>query len=376
MKGRANYLCRRKLYALRDQPVLSGLEEIDEYQQIAEWEQTTETGDRAELSGLPESSALWHKLDARSEACLGTTCPDYRHCFITEMRRRALESDIIIVNHHLFFADLAVRQMAAGAPDAGILPEAAAVIFDEAHELEEVASQLLRAFALECALRGFCARCRCAAARQGRREQHAGRSRSNCASGRACFLRRCRMSGDGRHPFSDREEFLESSGDLYLACAPRSSLLEAEMERLRDVDEAPGLRSACRGCAPISKFMLEAKATQHGVLAGAARCSTEVTRRKGLHPRSVAAGSSDYIPAGHADRRLASFCASWCWSRFPRWCSLRPRSRCRAALSTCASGSAFSRSARAGGAFALPLWRAGAALSAAADARSARGGVS
>ena len=72
MKGRGNYLCRRKLYALRDQPVLSGLAEVDEYQQIAEWERTTETGDRAELSGLPESSALWHKLDARSEACLGS----------------------------------------------------------------------------------------------------------------------------------------------------------------------------------------------------------------------------------------------------------------------------------------------------------------
>ncbi len=140
MKGRANYLCRHKLVALRDQPILSGLEEIDQYRQIAEWEKTTETGDRSELSELPESSALWHKLDARSDACLGSTCPDYRRCFITEMRRRALESDIIIVNHHLFFADLAVKQQASGAPDAGILPEAAAVIFDEAHELEDVAS--------------------------------------------------------------------------------------------------------------------------------------------------------------------------------------------------------------------------------------------
>src|ERR1700761_3035935 len=140
MKGRANYLCRHKLVALRDQPILSGLEEIDQYQQISEWEKTTETGDRSELSELPESSALWHKLDARSDACLGTTCPDYRRCFITEMRRRAPESDIIIVNPHLVFADIAVKQEAAGAPDAGILPEAAAVVFDEAHELEEVAS--------------------------------------------------------------------------------------------------------------------------------------------------------------------------------------------------------------------------------------------
>jgi ATP-dependent DNA helicase DinG len=140
MKGRANYLCRHKLVTLRNQPILSGLEEIDQYRQISEWEQNTEAGDRAELSGMPESSALWNKLDARTEACLGTTCPDYRRCFVTEMRRKALESDIVIVNHHLFFADLSVKQEATGAPDAGILPEAAAVIFDEAHELEEVAS--------------------------------------------------------------------------------------------------------------------------------------------------------------------------------------------------------------------------------------------
>src|ERR1700749_3554825 len=140
MKGRANYLCRHKLTTLRNEPILTGLEEIDQYRQIAEWEQVTETGDRAELSGIPEASALWHKLDARSEACLGSTCPDYRRCFITEMRRKALESDIIIVNHHLFFADLAVKREASGAPDAGILPEAAAVVFDEAHELEEIAS--------------------------------------------------------------------------------------------------------------------------------------------------------------------------------------------------------------------------------------------
>jgi ATP-dependent DNA helicase DinG len=140
MKGRANYLCRHKLVTLRSQPILSGLEEIDQYRQISEWEQTTDSGDRSELSGLPESSPLWNKLDARTEACLGSTCPDYQRCFITEMRRRALESDIIIVNHHLFFADLSVKQEAGGAPDAGILPEASAVIFDEAHELEEVAS--------------------------------------------------------------------------------------------------------------------------------------------------------------------------------------------------------------------------------------------
>src|SRR5438270_725683 len=140
MKGRANYLCRHKLYALRDNPLLHGLEEIDQFHHIAQWEKTTETGDRAEIDALPESSALWAKLDARTEACLGQTCPDWERCFVTTMRRKALESDIVIVNHHLFFADLSIKQQAANAPDAGILPEAAAVIFDEAHELEEVAS--------------------------------------------------------------------------------------------------------------------------------------------------------------------------------------------------------------------------------------------
>ncbi len=88
---------------------------------------------------LPEASLLWHKLDARADACTGQKCSEWERCFITEMRRTAMESDIIIVNHHLFFADLAIKLQAEGAPDAGILPEAAAVIFDEAHELEDVA---------------------------------------------------------------------------------------------------------------------------------------------------------------------------------------------------------------------------------------------
>src|SRR6202000_2815759 len=75
MKGRANYLCRHKLYALRNQPILSGLEEISQYQAIAGGEKTTETGDRAEIDDLPEASQVWAKLDARSDACLGQACP-------------------------------------------------------------------------------------------------------------------------------------------------------------------------------------------------------------------------------------------------------------------------------------------------------------
>ena len=260
MKGRANYLCRHKLVALRDQPILSGLEEIDQYQQIAAWEQTTETGDRSEISGLPESSALWHKLDARSDACLGTNCPDYRRCFITEMRRKALESDIIIVNHHLFFADLAVKQEASGAPDVGVLPEAAAVVFDEAHELEDVASSYFGlsvsnirfeelARDTDMLLRGKEGAERLPAATQQLRE----RARM--------FFAGLPMTSDGRQPFAAREEFLETSGDLYMSVRATLKLMEAEMERLTGVDEAPGLRKRVARLRSELEFLLESNAS-------------------------------------------------------------------------------------------------------------------
>jgi ATP-dependent DNA helicase DinG len=260
MKGRANYLCRHKLVALRGQPILSGLEEIDQFAQIAAWEQETETGDRSEIGGLPESSALWSKLDARTEACLGSTCPDYWRCFITEMRRKALESDIVIVNHHLFFADLSVRREAAGAPDAGILPEAGAVIFDEAHELEEVASSYFGlsvsnirfeelARDTDALLKGKEGAGKLPALTQQLRE----RAR--------LFFSELPMAGDGRQPFAAREEFLERSGDLYLSVTACLRRLEDEMAEMKGVDEAPGLRKRVGRLRSELEFLLESTAS-------------------------------------------------------------------------------------------------------------------
>src|ERR1700758_4686349 len=259
MKGRANYLCRHKLVALRTQPILSGLEEIDQYQKITEWERTTETGDRSELSELPESSALWHKLDARGEACLGTTCPDYKRCFITEMRRKALESDIIIVNHHLFFADLAVKQEAAGAPDAGILPEAAAVIFDEAHELEEVASSY---FGLSVSNVRFEELARDTDVMLRGKEGALGLPAltAQLRDRARMFFAGLPMQGDGRQPFTGREEFLESSGDLYVSVTATLRRLEAEIDGLKNIDEAPGLRKRVARLRSELEFLLESNA--------------------------------------------------------------------------------------------------------------------
>jgi ATP-dependent DNA helicase DinG len=263
MKGRANYLCRHKLYALRDQPILNGLEEIDQFQQIAAWEKTTTTGDRVEIDALPEASQVWSKLDARSEACLGQNCPDYERCFITEMRRRALESDVIIVNHHLFFADLAIKQQARAAPDAGVLPEAAAVIFDEAHELEDIASSYfgisLSNVRLEELVRDVETVLR---ARQAHSTALKGCGDMLRERGRMFFgalPRSGAVQADGRMPFEQREQFLEEHGDLYLAVMNALHRLEGELERLRGVEESMGLKKRVADIREHLRFLMEAE---------------------------------------------------------------------------------------------------------------------
>src|SRR5471032_3165934 len=138
MKGRNNYACRQKIYDAEKEPVLTGLEEVADFEIIHAWEKTTEFGDRAEIKSLPESSTAWAKVDARSDMCTGQKCPNYERCFITLMHQRAAESDIIIVNHHLFFADLSLRDENH---EGGILPDYHAVVFDEAHEIEDVVGQ-------------------------------------------------------------------------------------------------------------------------------------------------------------------------------------------------------------------------------------------
>ena len=231
MKGRSNYLCRKKLYDLTDQPVLSGLEEIEQYRAIAAWEKTTHTGDRAELAGLPEASALWPKLDARADTCLGQKCSAWDKCFITEMHRRAIESDIIIVNHHLFFADLAIKQASEYAPDAGILPEVGAVIFDEAHELEDVAGSY---FGVSVSNLRF---------EEIARDVESSLQRNHLLSSsvqgatrslreRSQFFFALLPPGEGRFAFQNRREFLEENGDEFIGLMQALTRLGSELHNL------------------------------------------------------------------------------------------------------------------------------------------------
>jgi ATP-dependent DNA helicase DinG len=231
MKGRNNYLCRKKLYDLTDQPVLNGLEEIEQYRAIAAWEQTTASGDRAELTQLPEASALWHKLDARADTCLGQKCSSWDKCFVTEMRRRGMESDIIIVNHHLFFADLGIKQQADHAPDAGILPDAGVVIFDEAHELEDVAGSYFGISVSAARLEELC--------RDVEASLQRNKSYTASLSGaikslreRSGFFFSLLPEGDGRFAFENRREFLEENGDEFIGLRQSLARLGAEIENL------------------------------------------------------------------------------------------------------------------------------------------------
>jgi ATP-dependent DNA helicase DinG len=236
MKGRNNYLCRKKLYDLTDQPVLSGLDQIEQYRAISAWEKTTGTGDRAELAELPEASLLWHKLDARAEGCTGQKCSQFDRCFITEMRRRAMESDIVIVNHHLFFADLAIELQADGAADAGILPEAAAVIFDEAHEVEDIAGNYFGISVSNLRVEEL--------ARDVESSLQHNRMLSASLSGalgslreRSQFFFSLLPPGDGRFAFDTRREFLEENGDEFVAFNQALTRLAGELEGLAQKPE-------------------------------------------------------------------------------------------------------------------------------------------
>lgn len=136
MKGRSNYACLYRIAKAENQPILDGLDEMDHFDQVRRWAATTTVGDRRELTNLPEDLSFWSRINARSEICLGQKCPDFEPCFITRMRNRAEDADIVVVNHHLFFADLSVRGNQYGR----VIPDYTAVIFDEAHLIEDIAA--------------------------------------------------------------------------------------------------------------------------------------------------------------------------------------------------------------------------------------------
>jgi ATP-dependent DNA helicase DinG len=229
MKGRGNFLCREKVYRMADQPMLKGLDELDWFHQIRDWEKVTDTGDRAQLNFLPDDSDLWQRLDARRDACSGSKCPEFNRCFITAMHQRAAEADLIIVNHHLFFADLALKQDDFGS----VLPEYGAVVFDEAHEIEDVASEYfgrqISNYRFEELGRDAEVAVRVTRTGGSGLLKHIARMRERARSFFEAFPAR-----EGRFPFdqTQRAGFVEQNREAYSALVNALKSLEAEIASL------------------------------------------------------------------------------------------------------------------------------------------------
>lgn len=137
MKGRGNYACLYRINKSDNQPILDGVNEIDNFKEVRDWALSSRTGDRAELTHLPENLSFWNRINAKSDTCIGQKCPDFEPCYITRMRASADAAEIVVVNHHLFFADLSVRGNQFGK----VVPDYGAVIFDEAHLIEDIAAE-------------------------------------------------------------------------------------------------------------------------------------------------------------------------------------------------------------------------------------------
>ena len=255
MKGRGNFLCREKVYRMGDQPMLKGLDELDWFHQIRDWEKVTDTGDRAELNFLHDDSDLWQRLDARRDACSGSKCPEFNRCFITAMHQRAAEADLIIVNHHLFFADLALKQDDFGS----VLPEYGAVIFDEAHEIEDVASEYfgkqISNYRFDELGRDAEVAVRVTKAGGAGLLKHVARMRERARSFFEVF-----PSREGRFPFdkNQRAGFLEQNREAFDALVNALKSLEAEIASLPSKPEEL-LNTARRGMELRGelKFLLE-----------------------------------------------------------------------------------------------------------------------
>ncbi|MDH4274028.1 MAG: ATP-dependent DNA helicase, partial [Gammaproteobacteria bacterium] len=136
LKGRRNYLCRYRLDLFHNSQQVQR-ENLHQWAQIRLWAARTQSGDLSEVATVPEESPLWSLATSNADNCLGQACPDWERCHLVSARRAAQEADLVVINHHLFFADIALKAGGFGE----ILPDADAFIFDEAHQLPEIATQ-------------------------------------------------------------------------------------------------------------------------------------------------------------------------------------------------------------------------------------------
>ncbi|MDB6083715.1 MAG: hypothetical protein JWN43_1596 [Gammaproteobacteria bacterium] len=259
LKGRANYLCRHRLDLTLQQGSLLGGERglARSLARISRWAATTRFGDLAELTDLPEQSAVWPMVTSTRENCLGQECPQFSRCHVIDARRTAQAAEIVVVNHHLLLADLALKDEGFG----DLLPGAEAVILDEAHQVPDIAAQFFglswSVRQVQILLRDVTAELAAAAVRAPRIDGELA-----IVEGRLDDLRGCVPGGAGRYEwaslpdsFLDLLPSLEAAlGDLAKEleglgagagtanCARRAQVLSAGLGALSSVPEESGLR--------------------------------------------------------------------------------------------------------------------------------------
>ncbi|HBD37884.1 MAG TPA: helicase, partial [Cupriavidus sp.] len=136
LKGRANYVCHYHLERAQANGRLASKQDAAWLREISRFAKTTTSGDKAELAEVPENAPVWQIVTSTRDNCLGSECPNYKECFVMRARKEAQQADLVVVNHHLFFADVVLRDTGM----AELLPAANTVIFDEAHQLPETAT--------------------------------------------------------------------------------------------------------------------------------------------------------------------------------------------------------------------------------------------
>ena len=244
LKGRANYVCHHHLANTQADGRLPTREDARYLQLIASFARRTQSGDRADLADVPETAGVWSHVTSTRENCLGSNCEHFDKCFVMRARKQALEADVVVVNHHLFFADVALRDEGV----AELLPKCNTVIFDEAHQLPETASLFFGESVSTSQLLDL--------ARDARIEGIAG-ARDFAALPEAALaldkaardLRLARDEDNGRLTHKDINGDSDFTGALDNACAKLSALfvlLESQAERSEGLENC---RSRAQGIA-------------------------------------------------------------------------------------------------------------------------------
>jgi len=259
LKGRTNYLCRHRLeLAAQQGSLLPASRDVARLlARVSRWAATTKTGDLAELTDLPEQSPIWPSITSTRENCLGQECPQFSRCHVIEARRNAQAADIVVVNHHLLLADLALKDEGFG----DLLPGAEAVILDEAHQVPDIAAQFFgqtwSVRQVQVLMRDITAELSAAAIRAPSLVEAV-----LAIDGHLDGLRFALQRGAGRHEWADLPEtFLDALPEIETAlcglgaqleglgggagtanCARRAAHLANALAQLRELSEESGLR--------------------------------------------------------------------------------------------------------------------------------------